>query len=393
LILFVPLIIVATTFAQIDPCHLPPGEYRTQTQGGWGETCHGGNPGCILDNNFAAVYPSGITVGGGFTMHFSSSAAVQAYLPAGGTPSVLTANLNDPTSSPAGVFGGQVLSLAINVAFSDAAVSGFPSGLGNLVIGSGLGPFSGWTVYQILALSNQVLGGDLSGLPNGTSISNLNAAADSINNNFDDGTTSKDNLVDADCDDPLPVELTSFDAIAGENSIMVVWRTASESRIDYYEVDRKYGASDWRALGSVNGLGDSPTGHHYSFTDETAAAGVTYSYRLIIHGVDGSEVVHSQIASATIQPAAAPGEFALYQNYPNPFNPTTTISFNIGENSIVRLSVFDLLGREVAVLVNGQMNSGAFTVTFDASQMAGGVYFYRLEAGSFTAVRRLMLLK
>jgi hypothetical protein len=83
----------------------------------------------------------------------------------------------------------------------------------------------------------------------------------------------------------------------------------------------------------------------------------------------------------------------LFQNYPNPFNPTTTIGFKVQGSGSVVLKVFDILGKEVATLVNEELRSGSYSRTFDGSGLASGVYFYRLEAGSFSQTRRLLLLK
>jgi hypothetical protein len=85
--------------------------------------------------------------------------------------------------------------------------------------------------------------------------------------------------------------------------------------------------------------------------------------------------------------------FALEQNYPNPFNPSTQIRFTLQSSNVTRLTVFDLLGREVAVLVNGSMPAGAHSVTFDASTLASGVYLYKLEAGGQVMTRRMTLVK
>ncbi|MDG5767665.1 T9SS type A sorting domain-containing protein [Balneolales bacterium ANBcel1] len=88
-----------------------------------------------------------------------------------------------------------------------------------------------------------------------------------------------------------------------------------------------------------------------------------------------------------------PEEISLEQNYPNPFNPATTIRYELPEHSDVRLAVYDLLGRQVASLVQGQRAAGRHQITFDASHLSSGAYIYRLEAGGLTLTRQMMLLK
>jgi hypothetical protein len=88
-----------------------------------------------------------------------------------------------------------------------------------------------------------------------------------------------------------------------------------------------------------------------------------------------------------------PTELTLDQNYPNPFNPTTQISFSLNHQSMVSLKLFDVLGREIKTLTSGEYQSGNHTITVDASALPSGVYIYRLQAGNFTAVRKLTLLK
>ncbi len=94
------------------------------------------------------------------------------------------------------------------------------------------------------------------------------------------------------------------------------------------------------------------------------------------------------------QLAAIPTAFSLSQNFPNPFNPATIISFSLYQQSRVRLTIIDLLGREVVTLVNNEeRNAGDYTVTWNAASFSSGVYFYRLEAGIFEATKKLVLLK
>jgi len=88
-----------------------------------------------------------------------------------------------------------------------------------------------------------------------------------------------------------------------------------------------------------------------------------------------------------------PSEFNLSQNYPNPFNPTTEIKYSIAKNSQVTLKVYNLLGQEVALLVSQQQNSGNYTVSFNATKLASGVYMYRIQAGDFSLTKKMTVLK
>jgi hypothetical protein len=97
----------------------------------------------------------------------------------------------------------------------------------------------------------------------------------------------------------------------------------------------------------------------------------------------------------SVEPATSqmPLQFSLCQNYPNPFNPSTTITFELPQASQVTLSVFDLLGREVSMLVNERRDAGVHAVNFDGSNLASGVYLYRLQAGSYVETRKLVLVR
>ncbi len=86
-------------------------------------------------------------------------------------------------------------------------------------------------------------------------------------------------------------------------------------------------------------------------------------------------------------------DYDLYQNYPNPFNPTTNLEFGISKLGFVTLKVFDIMGKEVATLVNSELKPGTYKYKFDASDLPGGTYFYRLSAEDFTETKRMILLK
>jgi hypothetical protein len=92
-------------------------------------------------------------------------------------------------------------------------------------------------------------------------------------------------------------------------------------------------------------------------------------------------------------PPASPAAFALYQNYPNPFNPSTVITYELPGDGPVTLTVYDVLGRVVRLLVNERQDAGVHEMIFDGSSLAAGVYYYRLQAGLHSGTRALLLLK
>ena len=91
--------------------------------------------------------------------------------------------------------------------------------------------------------------------------------------------------------------------------------------------------------------------------------------------------------------ANLPTEFALLQNYPNPFNPSTTINYELPASNFVTLKIYDLVGKEVATLVNEKLDAGRYSATFNGSNLASGMYFYKITAGEFTFVRKMVLIK
>lgn len=197
---------------QVDFGYRPSVVYTTYTQGGWGATPAGNNPGTVLQNNFTTVYstcPSRtyaptttattcVTIGtygvsNRYFLRFTSAAAIRAFLPAGGAPKTLKSpSQNNPTSSAAGVFAGQVLAVQLAVDFSNRGVTA--PGLAGLHIAPGQ-TLAGYTVQEALTLANRVLGGDTSALPAGVNVSALSDVMTRINENFDNGTTNNGFLV------------------------------------------------------------------------------------------------------------------------------------------------------------------------------------------------------
>jgi hypothetical protein len=168
-------VVAASDITAVTGCET----FCTATQGGWGQDANGNNIGSLRDTYFSTVFPSGLVVGGAKTITLTSAAAVNAYLPAGGTPKKLTKNHSNPTKTESGVFGGQVTALKLNVAFSNAGVGGWQPSLSSAVVTVGPSAIVGMTVTQVLALAESVLGGG--SLPSGVSISDLNSVVSRIN--------------------------------------------------------------------------------------------------------------------------------------------------------------------------------------------------------------------
>jgi len=185
----------------------------------------------------------------------------------------------------------------------------------------------------------------------------------------------------------LPVELTSFTAQTTSEGVRLSWTTASELNNSGFEVQRSTNQTNWATLGFVRGAGTTTEAQSYSFVDASASGRVFYRLKQV--DFDG-QFEYSNIIEVN---AGVPKTFALEQNYPNPFNPSTAISYQLPVASNVSLKVFDMLGKEVATLVNARQEAGAYTVNFNANNLSSGVYFYRLQAGNFVQTRKMMLVK
>jgi hypothetical protein len=160
------------------------GPFTTYKQDQWGGDPKKPGGARLLSDNFASIYPGGVTVGGGYTLTFNSASAVIAFLPQGGVPNVLKKSAVNPTKSDAGELAGQVLALRLNVDFSNAGIT--RSGLEALHVTSG--KLAGKTVSEVLSLANGVLGGDKTLLPAGVSINDLKDIVKKINENYESGT-------------------------------------------------------------------------------------------------------------------------------------------------------------------------------------------------------------
>jgi FlaG/FlaF family flagellin (archaellin) len=277
-----------------------PQEFCTYTQGGWGTDCpesqvydmYSTQPGCILLHYFDQVFPEGVTIGdevGGYTAHWSSAAAVQAFLPAGSTPGVLTGDLSDPTSTPAGVLAGQLLALKLNVGFT---CEGIQVLLGLLdaegcyadypIPDSCGGPFAGLTVAEFVELADVVVGGDLSALdPYSASVSDVNFTATCLNEAFDNcvpalsaDLSSSISLSKSEAALPTKYELSQNrpNPFNPTTEISFALPVAGEVRIEVYNITGQ------RVTELVNGY--YPAGYHSVTWNGAGMASGVYFYRI-----------------------------------------------------------------------------------------------------------------
>ncbi len=179
------------------------------------------------------------------------------------------------------------------------------------------------------------------------------------------------------------------------------WVTYTASaEVSFYTPDGKFGHVVFPNLPGYQWNGSFEY-HDFCITaDDTLH--IIYNYKPAIENppiylVEGKLYIPDLLAMLTgikdQNKAEHPETFTLAQNYPNPFNPTTTIRFSLGQRQKVTLKVFDLLGREVATLINNQLNAGEHAVTFKAKNLPSGVYVYRLQAGRFVQQRKMILMK
>lgn len=141
-------------------------------------------------------------------------------------------------------------------------------------------------------------------------------------------------------------------------------------------------------IGFLNGAGTTTEPRSYSYIDKNVATG-DYTYRLKQIDFDG----HYQYSNTVDVSVTGPMTFNLAQNYPNPFNPSTKISFSVPDAGNVKLAVYNTLGQEIAVLVNGAVTAGPHEVTFNAKALPSGAYIYKLQSENSVMIKKMLLLK
>lgn len=187
----------------------------------------------------------------------------------------------------------------------------------------------------------------------------------------------------------LPVELISFNTNITNGIITLNWKTATETNNLGFNVELSSDKSNWTKIDFVQGHQNSTSINTYSYIDKSASHAGKYYYRLNQIDDNGS-YKYSNIVEADLIPLSV---FILNQNYPDPFNPNTVISYSLPVASIVKLNVYNTLGQTVKVLENSFKNAGNYSVNFNASELPSGTYFYKIEAGQFTQIKKMILIK
>ena len=187
----------------------------------------------------------------------------------------------------------------------------------------------------------------------------------------------------------IPVELTSFTAsVNNEGDVILKWSTATEVNNQLFDIERKSENGRYTTIGSLDGYGTTTEPQEYSYIDNTVGTG-TYNYRL--KQIDfGGQFEYSDEIEVEVN---GPLTFALEQNYPNPFNPSTSIKYSVPENGFVKLSVYNLVGEEISVLVNEIVDAGFHEATFNAANLPSGTYFYSLQTVNSIQTKKMVLLK
>ena len=289
----------------------------------------------------------------------------------------------------------------------------FPAGVVTITVGTPYSAQYGFTAPEL----TQIVTGSDSGAPSGMSIIVTNgltctfdvfwnpgiaqigtyfvtfSGTDSnifLNINATDGLTSTE-VVTYVVEAPLPVEMTSFTSHVNGRNILLEWTTSSELNNSRFEIERSIN-NDWTKIGEVSGKGTVTVPSDYSYSDRGLNSG-TYNYRLKQIDFNGNFAYHNLSNEVVI---GIPAGFELNQNYPNPFNPGTKIDYSIANDGKVKFTIYDAMGKVVKRLIDNNQTAGYYTIDFNASGLASGIYYYRLEVNgqiNFADTRKMLLLK
>ena len=189
----------------------------------------------------------------------------------------------------------------------------------------------------------------------------------------------------------LPVNLLSFTSSLNINDVKLSWTVNSEQSNSGFDIERQTGNSNssWVKVGFVPGKGNSDLLTQYSFNDKNLTSG-SYKYRLKQIDYNGNYKYYELTNEVVI---GIPTTTKLFQNYPNPFNPSTTITFQLAKTGHVKLELYDLSGRMVMNVVDGNLEAGYRTFNLNMQNFSSGIYYYVLRTDELVESKKLMLVK
>ena len=222
----------------------------------------------------------------------------------------------------------------------------------------------------------------------GTNIEVLTSADVCANSIIVNGTFSGGGTF---CTGPLPVRISEFSASVNKNNVALRWITQTELNNSGFDIERSLigGNAGWAKIAFVAGFGTANEPKEYLYEDKKLQTG-KYRYRLKQIDFNGNYEYFGLNNEVSI---SKPSEFSMSQNYPNPSNPKSIIDFAIPVAGRVSLIVYDILGKEAAVLVNDYRKEGYYTAEFNGSNFSSGIYIYRLQTGDFVISKKLVLVK
>lgn len=189
---------------------------------------------------------------------------------------------------------------------------------------------------------------------------------------------------------PLPVNLASFSAGIFGRNVKLEWKTTYEENNSGFDIERrKTGKEGWNKIGFVKGYINKNSVSEYHYTDRKLVTG-EYNYRLKQIDLNGN---YQYYELNNIIKIGIPDKFAVSQNYPNPFNSSSKIDFELPQNCVVNLILYDITGKEIKKIINNTFyNGGYYTVDFNTGDLSSGTYFYRFTTDNFPGVIRKMII-